>query len=73
MSGVSWWCLRDFGQVWGTGMCDTKLLVKVYIKCLFLQSPPNCKNAYIWGCLDRVVIVSGDGVLGKLATNYIRP
>ena len=28
MSGVSWWCLRDFGQVWGTGMYDTKLLVK---------------------------------------------
>ena len=28
MSGVSWWCLRDFGQVWGTGMYDTQLLVK---------------------------------------------
>ena len=46
MSGVSWWCLRDF---------------------------VNCKNAYIWGCLDRVGIVSGDGVLGQLAINHIRP
>ena len=31
MSGVSWWCLRDFGQVWLTGTYDTIFLVKVYI------------------------------------------
>ena len=64
MCGVYWWCLRDFGQVWETGMYKKtfwqKSILSEDIQILpYLQEPYICVKMPI-SC--GLWIVSGDGV-----------
>ena len=59
MSGVSWWCLRDFGQVWLTGTYDTNFLVKVYIKLRYIAFSYRVLNCVKMPISGGVWIESG--------------
>ena len=64
--GVSWWCLRDFGQLSGCmiqNLWQVKMSSEDIQIFFFYQSPPWHKSSFISGCLDPV---SGVGVYGCL-------